>query len=387
MATLKQTIANRLNALRSTGPRSAEGKANSSRNALKHGLSRIGLTPPGGMADAIADRLERWRDDYRPEGSAQEWLFERLCAESVRLDSCERRILAARAERADRALESWDDDRAAEVAELGSRLSTRPEAIQPKLLQTKHGVLWLIERWDEVADSLRRCRGWAPETWDRAMDLLGLSPLARQGSGPWDLDPEDPSEAPGLDLVRRSVEALRERLANVLEDRDDRTRALAELGLGPDADHAPELRLLERYALDARRRFSWCVQELRRLQASPGASAADRASSRDPSTAPDSHPARPVRPPRPRPGGMTTEVPTTSSGNSSLDVDPPASITRPVESPPMHRTEPDLDQASTRPMVSLPGRSFSENLRDRLSPSPFANRRARRAASSVSRRG
>jgi hypothetical protein len=39
MATAKQIEANRKNATRSTGPRTAVGKLNSSRNALRHGLS------------------------------------------------------------------------------------------------------------------------------------------------------------------------------------------------------------------------------------------------------------------------------------------------------------------------------------------------------------
>ena len=39
MATEKQIAANRINALRSTGPRTLRGKSRSSRNALQHGLS------------------------------------------------------------------------------------------------------------------------------------------------------------------------------------------------------------------------------------------------------------------------------------------------------------------------------------------------------------
>ena len=40
MATAKQVAANSRNAQRSTGPRTAAGKSTSSRNALRHGLSR-----------------------------------------------------------------------------------------------------------------------------------------------------------------------------------------------------------------------------------------------------------------------------------------------------------------------------------------------------------
>ncbi|MEW4570942.1 hypothetical protein AB1L88_23995, partial [Tautonia sp. JC769] len=182
--TLKQTLANRLNALRSTGPKSTEGKRRSSRNAQTHGLSTLGAHLPADMAEAIADRKAAWLPDYRPEGPAQTWLFDRLVAESVRLDVCEARICAARSERAARASESWDDDQAALIAQRAASLSKRPELVQPTLLQSKHGVLWLLERWDEVFDSLRRLDGWHPDTWSLALDLLGVPLSSRDGSGP-----------------------------------------------------------------------------------------------------------------------------------------------------------------------------------------------------------
>ena len=49
MATEKQIRANRENAKKSTGPKTAAGRARSSRNALRHGLS-LPLTPNTEMA-------------------------------------------------------------------------------------------------------------------------------------------------------------------------------------------------------------------------------------------------------------------------------------------------------------------------------------------------
>ena len=56
MATEKQIAANRRNAQRSTGPRSAAGKSISSRNAFRHGLS---LPANDDTAKDMIDRLAR----------------------------------------------------------------------------------------------------------------------------------------------------------------------------------------------------------------------------------------------------------------------------------------------------------------------------------------
>jgi hypothetical protein len=54
MTSWRQFQANRLNALRSTGPRTEEGKCTSRRNALRHGLT----------AETVIDGLED-SEDYR----------------------------------------------------------------------------------------------------------------------------------------------------------------------------------------------------------------------------------------------------------------------------------------------------------------------------------
>ena len=52
MATARQIEANRKNAKRSTGPRTAEGKSKSSRNAFQHGLSLPQIMDAATKADA-----------------------------------------------------------------------------------------------------------------------------------------------------------------------------------------------------------------------------------------------------------------------------------------------------------------------------------------------
>src|SRR4051812_34308766 len=63
-----RTLANRKNALKSTGPRTPEGKKRSSMNALKHGLTATTVLLPGEDAGAYEDRLDAWTDDLRPVG-------------------------------------------------------------------------------------------------------------------------------------------------------------------------------------------------------------------------------------------------------------------------------------------------------------------------------
>jgi hypothetical protein len=60
MASQKQLLANRLNAKKSTGPRSVEGKARASMNALKTGIDARSQTIPG---EPIS-QLEELTDDY-----------------------------------------------------------------------------------------------------------------------------------------------------------------------------------------------------------------------------------------------------------------------------------------------------------------------------------
>lgn len=85
MATDRQIAANRRNGALSRGPKTAAGKARSSRNALKHGLAipitrdhatarkirrAAGQMAPSAVGDSIRNRTDRGRSQFRARSSS-----------------------------------------------------------------------------------------------------------------------------------------------------------------------------------------------------------------------------------------------------------------------------------------------------------------------------
>ena len=78
MSTQKQIDANRRNALKSTGPKSDEGKAQSRMNALRHGLTAAQAVLPHENEDDYEKLRAGMLESYAPENSAVEALVEEL---------------------------------------------------------------------------------------------------------------------------------------------------------------------------------------------------------------------------------------------------------------------------------------------------------------------
>jgi hypothetical protein len=75
MATLKQIEANRRNALKSTGPRTPEGKAAVRLNSLRHGLRARTVVLPGESHEEFNQLCDDLEAEWRPESrSAQAYL-------------------------------------------------------------------------------------------------------------------------------------------------------------------------------------------------------------------------------------------------------------------------------------------------------------------------
>ena len=81
---------NRENAQHSTGPVTLEGKARSSQNALKHGLSAKALLLPSDDPAAFQRHLDTFLDEYQPQGPTEQQLVRTLANNSWQLDRVNR---------------------------------------------------------------------------------------------------------------------------------------------------------------------------------------------------------------------------------------------------------------------------------------------------------
>ena len=78
MTSASQRIANRANALNSTGPKTAAGKAASCRNALVHGLVAESLMLEGEDPDQFAALQHQLHTEFAPEGTVERERVEQI---------------------------------------------------------------------------------------------------------------------------------------------------------------------------------------------------------------------------------------------------------------------------------------------------------------------
>jgi hypothetical protein len=100
MATAAQIAANRLNAMKSTGPRTERGREASRTNALSHGTDARLLVIPGEDPAAYEELALSYHEQFRPRGPEQEYLVQTL----VNSDWLRRRYFRIEAEILNQAL-------------------------------------------------------------------------------------------------------------------------------------------------------------------------------------------------------------------------------------------------------------------------------------------
>ncbi|WP_435016024.1 hypothetical protein TA3x_003583 [Tundrisphaera sp. TA3] len=299
--------ANRRNAALSTGPRSAEGKQKSRRNALKHGLAGDGVVVPEGQVaevDALAARLEA---ELKPSGEMGRILVRRIAVMSNRLDACERNAAAATARRVRDAQKHRDTARRAEVNEHAAILELDPDRAVARLMETPEGIDGLIEAWNVLRGKLARPGKlvWNDHD-DRHVDhLLGrhagmhpptpFDPILRAIRG--DFSGLTADQGAGLTrnarkrwareqlaaLIDDEVQALRE--LRVLVDDEGEAADRAEAGDRALFDPSPEGQLARRYEAAAERTLFRALREFHQVE--------QRAAEPPPAPAPKAVPALP----------------------------------------------------------------------------------------------
>ncbi len=88
MATISQLAANFMNAQKSTGPNTKNGKSRSKLNAVKHGLSAQTVLLPNEDALAYKELCQKYRVHYRPADFAEETVVQQIADTAWRLGRC-----------------------------------------------------------------------------------------------------------------------------------------------------------------------------------------------------------------------------------------------------------------------------------------------------------
>jgi len=89
MATVKQIEANRLNALKSTGPKTPEGKAVTKLNALRHGLRARTVVLPAEKSEDFHQLCNDLEAEWQPQSRTEQFYVEQMAVSQWKLTRVE----------------------------------------------------------------------------------------------------------------------------------------------------------------------------------------------------------------------------------------------------------------------------------------------------------
>ena len=231
-------LANRANALKSTGPKTEAGKLQSRRNSLQHGLRSEGTVLLPTDEAKLLERRESWGRVLRPGDEVEGFLVEQAILHSVKLDrlaTVESALAYESVERADREYEALFLARIERV-EAEVRDWERLEG----LLQQR-GTLGR-----DGLDVIYRLLGIEGPEDPRRSDLVALSRAASAELGGGDESSRQKARETLSDLIGARLDERRRSLGRLFEELEDpRGRALARAAAALDV--GPVGQLTHRY--------------------------------------------------------------------------------------------------------------------------------------------
>ena len=178
LRTFTRAESNRRNALRSTGPKSAAGKARSSRNALQHGLAAETLCPPDESPEVITARSNAMAAALKPRDATERQMSDRAAFLAMRLDRTAAAETLRTSERIRRAIDDYDESLRADVKAIAATFPRDPAGALRKLKRTSLGIDHLIDRWQEIRELLANGVDLIPTDHVELAHLLGRFPEA-----------------------------------------------------------------------------------------------------------------------------------------------------------------------------------------------------------------
>jgi hypothetical protein len=275
----KRLASNRLNAQRSTGPRTVAGKRTVSRNAISHGIhARDVVAAPSERAEDFEALRSALVEDLLPEGTFEELLVEQIAAIHWRL----RRVLRAEAgavsissanalaypiaDRENRLKESIRDLAALGGGDnfYGSGMAT---TLRDRIHESAVGQAYLLVVLRAARETLTAQKQLEDGRRRHLTDVVG--PSSELGSLLADPDPKSPDSPPLsptslLEAIDRRTAAAEARMATLREREEQPNAALiAQHSLPPDG--AADMIL--RYEKTLGNTLARALNDLIRLQA------------------------------------------------------------------------------------------------------------------------
>jgi hypothetical protein len=166
--------ANIRNAQMSTGPKTAEGKAASRCNAVKHGLCAEVVPIPGENGELFDTRFKAWTGELNPLSlESVDYIVAQLVRKSIRLDRCHLVYDTTVASLARNALRARASERADRIEVLVRMFPDGADIAVHRLREFPEGCDFLIKEWEQFGVTLVEPTHWDHDDQLHATELLG----------------------------------------------------------------------------------------------------------------------------------------------------------------------------------------------------------------------
>lgn len=275
---------------RATGPRTAEGKRRSSRNALRHGLRSTALVLPGERQADWNRHLAGVVESVAPRDYLEAFLAADVAAQTWRLARAtrfEQEMARAELEGAEEAWKAhrrrlWDKDTVTDLGQARAYLAlyrrgrdllhllaqgVEGQAVAPELLEAKT-VIWVLSDIAAMADVdelevVELPEDQLPEWWQPAPGHKWTCELLRSAVQQIAAAAEQPAaDLAAMAFAQTAVEVAQQEV-RIAEAERDLERFTARRTLPNEA----ELERIQRYESHLRRGLARSLDQLRTLQA------------------------------------------------------------------------------------------------------------------------